>query len=195
MGRRFASTAHREKLWFWSRVHSQKSLWYDSCMNFSTITDELFIGSMPSVNQYDQLRELGVQLIINMRFSLGPRPDSHQIPIHTLWLRSVDSPFFPIAISKLMRGAQAALETIHEGGKVYAHAPMDVTAAWRWARAFSSRRVLIRNLRCNSSKSAAWSPIRLHITSARAFSNLHASGASGQIIKFEFQPRDLISLN
>ena len=90
-------------------------------MNFSTITDDLFIGSMPSVNQYDQLRELGVQLIINMRFSLGPRPDSHQIPIHTLWLRSVDSPFFPIAISKLMRGAQAALETIHDGGKVYAH--------------------------------------------------------------------------
>ena len=90
-------------------------------MNFSTITDDLFIGSMPSLNQYDQLRELGVRLIINMRFSLGPRPDPNQIPIHTLWLRSVDSPFFPISISKLMRGTQAALETIHEGGKVYAH--------------------------------------------------------------------------
>ena len=90
-------------------------------MNFSTITDDLFIGSMPSVNHYDQLRELGVRLIINMRFSLAPKLDLHEEPIHTLWLRSVDSPFFPISISKLMRGAQASLETIHAGGKVYTH--------------------------------------------------------------------------
>jgi protein tyrosine phosphatase (PTP) superfamily phosphohydrolase (DUF442 family) len=90
-------------------------------MNFSQITDDLFIGSMPSVNHYDQLRELGVRLIINMRFSLAPKPDPHQIPIRTLWLRSIDSPFFPISIQKLLHGAQAALETIRDGGKVYTH--------------------------------------------------------------------------
>ena len=90
-------------------------------MNFSTITDDLFIGSMPTINHYDQLRELGVRLIINMRFSFGPKPDQHAEPIHTLWLRSFDSPFFPISIHKLMQGAQAALETIRDGGKVYAH--------------------------------------------------------------------------
>ena len=90
-------------------------------MHFSKITDDLFIGSMPSVNHYDQLRELGVRLIINMRFSLAPKPDPHDEPIRTLWLRSFDSPFFPISIRKLMRGAQAALETIRAGGKVYAH--------------------------------------------------------------------------
>ena len=90
-------------------------------MNFSTITDDLFIGSMPTAHHYDQLRELGVRLIINMRFSLGPQPDAHDEPIRTLWLRSVDSPFFPISIHKLMQGAQAALATIHNGGKVYAH--------------------------------------------------------------------------
>ncbi len=90
-------------------------------MNFSKITDDLFIGSMPSVNHYDQLRELGVRLIINMRFTLGPKPDLHEVPIHTLWLRSIDSPLFPISISKLMQGAQAALATIRDGGKVYTH--------------------------------------------------------------------------
>ena len=90
-------------------------------MNFSKITDDLFIGSMPSVNHYDQLRELGVQLIINMRFWLGPSPDPHQVPIKTLWLRSIDSPLFPISIRKLIHGAQTALETIRAGGKVYAH--------------------------------------------------------------------------
>ena len=90
-------------------------------MNFSTITDDLFIGSMPSVHHYDQLRELGVRLVINMRFSLAPHPDPHEVPIRTLWLRSLDSPFFPISVHKLMQGAQAALETIRDGGKVYAH--------------------------------------------------------------------------
>ena len=90
-------------------------------MHFSKITDDLFIGSMPSVHHYDQVRELGVRLVINMRFTLGPKPDTHEVPINTLWLRSIDSPFFPISISKLIRGTQAALETIRDGGKVYAH--------------------------------------------------------------------------
>ena len=89
--------------------------------NFSQITNDLFIGSMPSVNHYDQLRELGVRLIINMRFSLGPQPDLSDAPIKTLWLRSLDNPIFPISIHKLMRGAQSAIETIREGGRVYAH--------------------------------------------------------------------------
>jgi len=90
-------------------------------MNFSTITNDLFIGSMPTAQDYDRLRELGIQLIINMRFSRGPEPDSHHQPISTLWLRSIDSPFFPISIQKLIHGAQTALETIRAGGKVYAH--------------------------------------------------------------------------
>ena len=92
-----------------------------SRMNFSTITNDLFIGSMPSLSDYDRLRELGIQLIINMRFSRGPEPDSHHPPISTLWLRSIDSPLFPISIQKLIHGAQAALETIRTGGRVYAH--------------------------------------------------------------------------
>jgi protein tyrosine phosphatase (PTP) superfamily phosphohydrolase (DUF442 family) len=90
-------------------------------MNISQITDDLFIGNMPSSDEYDQLRELGVRLIINMRFLLRPHPDPHRMPIQTLWLRSLDSPFFPISISKLLHGARAALETIRAGGKVYAH--------------------------------------------------------------------------
>jgi protein tyrosine phosphatase (PTP) superfamily phosphohydrolase (DUF442 family) len=90
-------------------------------MNFSQITDHLFIGSTPSITDYDTLRDLGVRLIINMRFSRGPRPDPHDEPISTLWLRSIDSPLFPISIQKLIRGARAALETIREGGRVYTH--------------------------------------------------------------------------
>jgi len=90
-------------------------------MNFSTITDDLFIGNMPSLKDYDRLREIGIRLIINMRFSRRPHPDTHHQPISLLWLRSIDSPLFPISIQKLIQGTQAALATIREGGKVYTH--------------------------------------------------------------------------
>ena len=90
-------------------------------MNFSPITDDLFIGNTPALSDYDRLRALGIRLIINMRFALGPQPDSHHQPIATLWLRSIDSPFFPISIQKLISGAQTAIQTIRAGGKVYTH--------------------------------------------------------------------------
>jgi hypothetical protein len=87
-------------------------------LEFSSITDQLFIGVTPD---YDGLRELGIQLVINMRFSRGPYPDTHHTPIRLLWLRTIDSPFVPLPISRLIAGARAALETILLGGKVYVH--------------------------------------------------------------------------
>src|SRR5215470_4123917 len=89
--------------------------------NFSNITDDLFIGTTPLVEDYNGLRELGIRLIINMRFSRGPYPDPHHTPIQLLWLRTIDSPLFPIPITKLMHGAKTGLETIQAGGKVYVH--------------------------------------------------------------------------
>src|SRR5688572_33155395 len=89
--------------------------------NFSNITDDLFIGTTPLASDYDGLRELGIRLIINMRFTRSPFPDTHHTPIQLLWLRTIDSPFFPLPVSKLMIGGRAALETINQGGKVYVH--------------------------------------------------------------------------
>ena len=89
--------------------------------NFSNITDDLFIGTTPLVTDYNGLRELGIKLVINMRLMHGPFPDEHPEPIKLLWLRTFDSPFFPIPVYKLIRGARAALETIQAGGKVYVH--------------------------------------------------------------------------
>ena len=88
---------------------------------FSNITDDLFIGITPLASDYNGLRELGIKLIINMRLFHGPFPDSHHTPIRLLWLRTFDSPLFPIPIPKLITGARAALETIGAGGKVYVH--------------------------------------------------------------------------
>ena len=90
-------------------------------MNFSRITDDLFIGTTPLTRDYDGLRQLGIRLIINMRLLHGPHPDEHHTPIQLLWLRTFDSPLFPIPIAKLITGARAALETIQAGGRVYVH--------------------------------------------------------------------------
>jgi leucyl aminopeptidase len=49
------------------------------------------------------LRDLGVRLVINMRLTGKPKTDLHLQPISTLWLRSIDSPFFPLSIPKLRR--------------------------------------------------------------------------------------------
>lgn len=88
---------------------------------FSNITDDLYIGNTPLASDYDGLRELGIQLVINMRFSRGPYPDPYHTPIRLLWLRTIDTPLIPLPISKLIAGARAALETILLGGKVYVH--------------------------------------------------------------------------
>ena len=55
-----------------------------SRMNFSPITDDLFIGRTPSTVDYNHLRELGVKLVINMRVEYRPRKDFHPSPIQFL---------------------------------------------------------------------------------------------------------------
>jgi protein tyrosine phosphatase (PTP) superfamily phosphohydrolase (DUF442 family) len=90
-------------------------------MNFSRITDELFIGETPRREDYDLLHELGVRLVINMRFEKRPIHDWHCPPLDFLWLPTFDTPGLVIPIRYLMRGVQAALETFQSGGKVYAH--------------------------------------------------------------------------
>lgn len=90
-------------------------------MDYTLITPDLFIGTTPASRDYDCLRELGVKLVINMRVEFRPLKDLHLSPISLLWLPNFDSPLIPISIKSLQRGAQSALETIQNGGKVYAH--------------------------------------------------------------------------
>jgi hypothetical protein len=90
-------------------------------MNFSQITDCLFIGDTPRIDDYDLLRELGVRLVINMRFEKPPALHRHHPPLDFLWLPTLDTPGLVIPIRFLIRGVRAALETIQSGGKVYVH--------------------------------------------------------------------------
>jgi protein-tyrosine phosphatase len=90
-------------------------------MNFSRITDDLYIGSAPAASDYDRLRDLGIKLVINMRFWPPLPKDSHEQPLDFLWLRTFDNPLLPIPIRALREGAQAALDVIRDGGKVLTH--------------------------------------------------------------------------
>ncbi len=90
-------------------------------MNYSRITDNLYIGTTPKAKDYDLLRELGVKLVINMRIGFPPNRDPHTPPIRSLWLPAIDSPIFPIPIRHLQIGVREALKVIEGGGVVYTH--------------------------------------------------------------------------
>ncbi len=90
-------------------------------MNYSQITKDLLIGTTPLASDYETLRNLGVQLVINMRIERRPFADSHNPPMPVLWLPTFDSPFIHIPVHVLRKGAIASLEVIQQGGKVYAH--------------------------------------------------------------------------
>ncbi len=90
-------------------------------MNYSKITDKLYIGTTPKGGDYATLRELGVELVINMRIGKSPRRDPNAPPMRSIWLPVVDSPIFPIPIRALQKGVQEALKVIGNGGVVYTH--------------------------------------------------------------------------
>ncbi len=90
-------------------------------MNFSAITDDLLVGTSPGRGDFDILREMGVSLVINMRWMPGPRPPAGDPSLRYIWFRTFDSPFLPIPLRALIQGVQLALEEIRAGGKVYTH--------------------------------------------------------------------------
>ena len=144
-------------------------------MNFSPITDDLFIGTTPSSNDYNLLRGLGVKLVINMRVEFRPRKDRHESPLKLLWLPVFDSPLIPISINYLHRGVHAALETIRNGGKVYAHCAGGVHRGVTMGAA-----ILI------AQRHDAESAMHL-IKSKRAIADPHAFYIRSQILKFARQ--------
>jgi protein-tyrosine phosphatase len=93
-------------------------------LDFSIITEDLIIGTTPRSEAYTQLRSLGVSLVINMRWERRPYRDDHNPPLPALWLPTFDSPFIPIPVHVLSRGARAALPVIAGGRSVYVHCQM-----------------------------------------------------------------------
>jgi len=98
-------------------------------MDYSQITDFLFIGRTPHTHDYDLLRSMGVQLVINMRIERKPYRDEHNPPMPVIRIPTIDSPLFPIPMRSLMKGVRAVLPVIEGGGKVYVHCQAGVHRA------------------------------------------------------------------
>lgn len=90
-------------------------------MDYSKITDNLYIGRTPKKKDFSLLHQLGIGLVINMRIGFPPVRDPNSPSIRTLWLPSIDSPIIPIPIRMLLTGASEALPVVQEGGVVYVH--------------------------------------------------------------------------
>ena len=90
-------------------------------MDISPITDYLYLGAQPQAEQAEQLRQLGVRLIINMRAESRPPAAFAEPPLNVLWLKTYDIFLLPIPVHKLMEGVRAALPVIENGGRVFTH--------------------------------------------------------------------------
>lgn len=86
-------------------------------MDISKITDYMYIAAHPNAEAANAIQELGVRLIINMIFH-RPAEVYKQPPFRLLTLRSFDSIFLPIPLSKLRKGVKTALPVIQDGDSV-----------------------------------------------------------------------------
>jgi hypothetical protein len=86
----------------------------------SQITEYLYLSAWPRGEHAREIREMGIRLILSMHWRRPERALGHT-PVHLLWLPSIDSPLTPIPMGYLVRGVEAALPVIGEGGKVLVH--------------------------------------------------------------------------
>lgn len=90
-------------------------------LDYSQITNDLFIGVTPLASDYAHLWQDGIRLVINMRIGQKPYPQPDGGQMQFLWLKTFDNPLFPIPIKKLLLGAHQAVGVINQGGKIYSH--------------------------------------------------------------------------
>ncbi len=89
-------------------------------MDVSQITDQLYIAAHPKAEYAEEIKAMGVRLILNMIF-IRPAEVYRHPPFQMLTLRTFDSIFLPIPITKLVNGVEAALPVIEncDGVLVY----------------------------------------------------------------------------
>jgi hypothetical protein len=89
-------------------------------LDISEITSYLSVSSFPRAEHGEQIRSLGVRLILSM-YLRKPDKTLGQPPLTLLWMPVIDSPITPIPLFVFQRGVQAALPVIEAGDKVLVH--------------------------------------------------------------------------
>ena len=85
--------------------------------NYSQITDQLYIAAWPVGENYNEIVDLGVRLVINMDW-VPPDPKLSEAPLQVLTLLTRDTPVTPMPLEKIWTGVRAAGETIAKGDNV-----------------------------------------------------------------------------
>lgn len=87
-------------------------------MDYSQITEYLYIAAKPKGGDAAAIKELGVRLVISMVAHRRPAAEFDDPPLKSLWLRTFDFFLLPIPVHLLEQGVLAALPVIEEGHKV-----------------------------------------------------------------------------
>jgi hypothetical protein len=85
--------------------------------DISAITDQLFIASRPRSRHVEEVRGLGVDLVLSMIWFAPPRALARP-PFRLVRLPTADFPLLPIPLAVLRMGVTAATPVLDEGGRV-----------------------------------------------------------------------------
>ncbi len=96
------------------------SLTSHAMFNISEITSYLYVSNFPRRENLEQIRELGVRLILSM-YLMKPDKSLGEPPLTLLWMPVIDSPLIPIPLGVFRVGVRAALPVIEAGNKVLVH--------------------------------------------------------------------------
>jgi protein-tyrosine phosphatase len=84
---------------------------------YSRITDNLYIAAWPTGEDYEEVKELGVRLVINMDW-VPADEKLNEPPLSVLALTEIDTPLTPMSMENIWKGVNRAQETFDEDGKV-----------------------------------------------------------------------------
>ncbi len=93
-------------------------------MNYSRITDYLYIGTTPKISDYPKLADKNIKLAINMRYDHIFFPRKPLAGIQTIWVPTVDSFLFPINAARLVPAVHQAINIINQGSSVLSYCRM-----------------------------------------------------------------------
>ena len=84
---------------------------------YSQITDQLYVAAWPTGEDYDELKDLGVRLVINMDWIPADEKLSEP-PLRVLALTEIDTPLTPMSMENIWKGVNRAQEVFDEGDRV-----------------------------------------------------------------------------
>ncbi len=88
-------------------------------LDYSQITKQLYVGRTPSQKNIDQLANLGITLLINMRIEKPLRVNHRTGDLDVMWLPSFDNRYLPIKPNKLVPVVERSLKVLQSGGSIY----------------------------------------------------------------------------